>query len=249
MNTPKIRIVKKKFPRRQNSNWNLLIHAKNTRNRSNWFRAGWCCSLLLGSITSQHPPVLCREKCSCCNLFVFCHLVCIQHAATVVVIQHASHFASQPALVQILSLLFQSLASRFLFAVSVEMVLSSPSPASRLIISTCLASPSCVVPLHGCHLTIRFSNLDSLAKSSSSPNLTVFVSNCFASFCTATRVPTVRLMLRNHLRVPTLSCLFAGARTRTRRRSALLESQSPSLFSSLPTANHGLAPLTHKSTS
>ena len=38
----KIRIVQKKsFPQRRNSNSNLLINSKNTRNRSNWCSAPW----------------------------------------------------------------------------------------------------------------------------------------------------------------------------------------------------------------
>ena len=41
MNTPKIRILPKKFPRRQNSNSNLLINSKKPRNLSNRFRAEW----------------------------------------------------------------------------------------------------------------------------------------------------------------------------------------------------------------
>ena len=40
LNTPKNRIIQKKSQRRI-SNSNLLINSKNTRNRSNWFRAEW----------------------------------------------------------------------------------------------------------------------------------------------------------------------------------------------------------------
>ena len=67
MNTPKIRILQKKFPQRQNSNSNLLINSKNTRNRSNRFRAAWygdnSCD------RNQRPPkkIADEEACSVCR--------------------------------------------------------------------------------------------------------------------------------------------------------------------------------------
>ena len=55
LNTPKIRIDHKN-PRRRKSNSNLLIHSKNPRNRSNWFRVEWYCwNSLVCDVCNNQP--------------------------------------------------------------------------------------------------------------------------------------------------------------------------------------------------
>ena len=110
---------------------------------------------------------------------VSCHLLCAQDIANAVDVNLVSELATQAALCSN----FVSSPPQFHVPLPSRLVLIQPSlgfsaPVSRLILSACLGSASHVIPLRGCHLTIRFSTLVSLAWSSSSP-IMVIVSNVF----------------------------------------------------------------------
>ena len=73
LNTPKIRIVQKKIPRRRKSNSNLLFNSKvlPPRNRSNWFGAARYVVLTAEQASLSHNPGFleispCQACCSQC---------------------------------------------------------------------------------------------------------------------------------------------------------------------------------------
>ena len=110
----------------------------------------------------------CQEIRTCDNSPVYCHLMCTQRITIVVVVKLASLLATPaPNLVFSSSLLVSFLSRPVL------------RWCSRQVISACLGSASHVIPLRGCHLTIGFSTLTTLARSSSSPRMVIFVSNVF----------------------------------------------------------------------
>ena len=85
------------------------------------------------------------------------------YASAIVVVQLASQACRSVCARSNLPLFSSSVSRPVSFAASVDMVWSSCALVSRLI-SSCLGSASYVIPLSGCHLTIRFSTLGSLAK-------------------------------------------------------------------------------------
>ena len=129
---------------------------------------GTCSRRLLwaASFGSLLPfSALCQEVCPCGNPPVSCPVNCTQ------LIIPASH--SIRARLNLVSLPVS-------FTAGVEMVQKFSAPVSRMIIYACRAvGLTSDRLLRGCHLTIRFSTIASVAMSSSSPTMIIFVSNLF----------------------------------------------------------------------
>ena len=129
---------------------------------------------------------LCQEVCPCGNPPVSCPVNCTQ------LIIPASH--SIRARLNLVSLPVS-------FTAGVEMVQKFSAPESRMIIYACrVVGLTSDRLLRGCHLTIRFSTIASVAMSSSSPTTIIFVSNLFFNPCTTTQVRLLHRMTQSHLR-------------------------------------------------